>query len=79
VTLLNPGEIMGKEGSPGFCFVETETANIERVELSSGSSIEHQCDQPPAASSQIAETANQGQATGNFAHLTLDGKHHKIF
>jgi len=33
VTLLNPGEIMGKEGSPGFCFVDTETAGIERVEL----------------------------------------------
>jgi len=33
VTLLNPGEIMGKEGSPGFCFVDTKTANIERVEL----------------------------------------------
>jgi hypothetical protein len=33
VTLLNPGEIMGKEGSPGFCFVDTETAAIERVEI----------------------------------------------
>lgn len=33
VTLLNPGEIMGKEGSPGFCFVDTQTADIERVEL----------------------------------------------
>ena len=33
VTLLNPGEIMGKEGSPGFCFVDTETAGVERVEL----------------------------------------------
>ena len=33
VTLLNPGEIMGKEGSPGFCFVDTDSAGIERVEL----------------------------------------------
>lgn len=33
VTLLNPGEIMGKEGSPGFCFVDTVTAGVERVEL----------------------------------------------
>jgi hypothetical protein len=33
VTLLNPGEIMGKEGSPGFCFVDTQTAKIERVEI----------------------------------------------
>ena len=33
VTLLNPGEIMGKEGSPGFCFVDTRTAKIERVDL----------------------------------------------
>jgi predicted phosphodiesterase len=33
VTLLNPGEIMGKEGSPGFCFVDTQTAGIERVEI----------------------------------------------
>ena len=33
VTLLNPGEIMGKEGSPGFCFVDTRTAKIERINL----------------------------------------------
>ena len=33
VILLNPGEIMGKEGSPGFCFVDTQTAAIERIEL----------------------------------------------
>lgn len=33
VTLLNPGEVMGKEGSPGFCFVDTETSEIHRVEL----------------------------------------------
>lgn len=31
--LLNPGEIMGKEGFPGFCFVDTETWEIKRVEL----------------------------------------------
>ena len=33
VTLLNPGEVMGKEGSPGFCYVDTNTGKIERVEL----------------------------------------------
>jgi putative phosphoesterase len=33
VPLVNPGEIMGKEGAPGFCFVDTATAIIERVEL----------------------------------------------
>ena len=33
VTLLNPGGIMGKEGSPGFCLIDTETAGIERVEI----------------------------------------------
>jgi len=31
--LLNPGEIMGKEGSPGFCLVDTATSEIKRVEL----------------------------------------------
>ncbi|MDY6792953.1 MAG: YfcE family phosphodiesterase [Thermodesulfobacteriota bacterium] len=31
--LLNPGEIMGKEGSPGFCLVNTKTKKVERVEL----------------------------------------------
>ncbi len=31
--LLNPGEIMGKEGMPGFCFVNTGTAEVDRVEL----------------------------------------------
>ena len=31
--ILNPGEIMGEEGSPGFCFVDTETVEIERVEI----------------------------------------------
>lgn len=32
--LLNPGEIMGKDGRPGFCLVDTDTAEIQRVELS---------------------------------------------
>lgn len=32
-TLLNPGEIMGKEGEPGFCIVDTETANVQRFLL----------------------------------------------
>lgn len=31
--LLNPGEIMGKDGLPGFCFVDTRTADITRVKL----------------------------------------------
>jgi uncharacterized protein len=31
--LLNPGEIMGKDGRPGFCLVDTDAAEIERVEL----------------------------------------------
>ncbi len=33
VTLLNPGEIMGKDGRPGFCLADTDTAAIKRVEL----------------------------------------------
>jgi putative phosphoesterase len=33
VTLLNPGEVMGKDGFPGFCFVDTDSGKIERVEL----------------------------------------------
>ena len=32
-TLLNPGEIMGKEGSPGFCLVDTNTQGIKRIDL----------------------------------------------
>jgi putative phosphoesterase len=32
--LLNPGEIMGKEGSPGFCLVDTKTSEVKRIELS---------------------------------------------
>ena len=31
--LLNPGEIMGKDGLSEFCFVDTSTGQIERVEL----------------------------------------------
>ncbi len=31
--LLNPGEIMGKDGLSEFCLVDTETAEINRVEL----------------------------------------------
>ena len=30
-TLLNPGELMGKDGSPGFCFVDSKTSEITRV------------------------------------------------
>ena len=30
---LNPGEIMGKEGMPGFCFVNTGSNEVERVKL----------------------------------------------
>lgn len=33
-TLLNPGELMGKEGFPGFCFLDIDSGKIERVELS---------------------------------------------
>jgi putative phosphoesterase len=31
--LLNPGEIMGKDGRSEFCLVDTETAEITRIEL----------------------------------------------
>ncbi len=31
--LLNPGEIMGKDGSPGFCCIDTDTMKIERVDI----------------------------------------------
>ncbi len=33
-TLLNPGEIMGKDGEPGFVFYETDSGDIERIRLS---------------------------------------------
>ena len=31
--LLNPGEIMGKDGLPSFCLVDTDTVNVEKIEL----------------------------------------------
>ncbi|MBU0986271.1 MAG: YfcE family phosphodiesterase [Proteobacteria bacterium] len=31
--LLNPGEVMGKDGSPGFCLVDTETTRITKIEI----------------------------------------------
>jgi len=31
--LLNPGEIMGKDGDPGFCIVDTAEGNISRISL----------------------------------------------
>jgi predicted phosphodiesterase len=31
--LLNPGEIMGKDGLPSFCLVDTHTGNVEKIEL----------------------------------------------
>ena len=31
--LLNPGEIMGKDGNPGFCMVDTEKGSIRRIPL----------------------------------------------
>jgi hypothetical protein len=31
--LLNPGEIMGKDGLPSFCLVDTDTGNVEKIEL----------------------------------------------
>lgn len=34
--LLNPGEVMGKDGSPGFCILETKDLSVERIELSKG-------------------------------------------
>lgn len=32
--LLNPGEIMGKEGNPGFCMVDTVSGSVRRILLS---------------------------------------------
>jgi len=29
--VLNPGEIMGKDGEPGFCVVDTESRRVRRV------------------------------------------------
>lgn len=33
VIFLNPGEIMGKNGEPGFCIVNSETRDVTRYEL----------------------------------------------
>jgi len=33
--VLNPGEIMGKDGDPGFCIVDTVTRQVRRVNLES--------------------------------------------
>jgi len=32
-TFLNPGEIMGKDGDPGFCIVDTSGPKINRIAL----------------------------------------------
>ncbi len=31
--LLNPGEIMGKDGDPGFCIFDTATQDIQRISV----------------------------------------------
>lgn len=31
--VLNPGEIMGKDGDPGFCIVDTDGLGIERIDV----------------------------------------------
>ncbi|MFW5901707.1 MAG: YfcE family phosphodiesterase [Thermodesulfobacteriota bacterium] len=31
--VLNPGEIMGKDGSPGFCLVDTQSGEVRRIAL----------------------------------------------
>ena len=31
--VLNPGEIMGKDGDAGFCLVDTETRDIRRIPI----------------------------------------------
>lgn len=33
IIFLNPGEIMGKNGEPGFCIVNSETGGVKRYEL----------------------------------------------
>lgn len=30
--VLNPGELLGKDGPPGFCILDTESLQVERVE-----------------------------------------------
>ncbi len=37
--ILNPGEIMGKDGYPGFCFFDTDTSEIQRVELKKSTNL----------------------------------------
>ena len=32
--VLNPGEIMGKDGDPGFCIIDTQQLTIERIDIS---------------------------------------------
>jgi len=31
--LINPGELLGKDGQPGFCILETSSRDVERVEV----------------------------------------------
>ena len=32
--VLNPGEIMGKDGDPGFCVVDTDSQKTRRIDIS---------------------------------------------
>lgn len=32
--VLNPGEIMGKDGDPGFCIIDTDGLKIDRIPIS---------------------------------------------
>lgn len=31
--LINPGELLGKDGQPGFCILHSESMEVERVEV----------------------------------------------
>jgi uncharacterized protein len=31
--VLNPGEVMGKDGDPGFCIVDMDSLGIERIDI----------------------------------------------
>lgn len=33
--LINPGELLGKDGQPGFCILDSTSRNVERVEVGS--------------------------------------------
>lgn len=33
--LVNPGELLGKEGQPGFAILDTDSGHVERVEVGS--------------------------------------------